>query len=232
MFYWAAFSIGLLGSLHCAGMCAPIALSLPYPDSGKWGRLKGILLYNAGRLITYSLLGLLFGLLGKGLFLAGWQRAVSIGMGLVLLLASLAVIHPERYLLSHPLLSRGYLRLKQLLGAYLSRRGHGSVLLVGLLNGLLPCGLVYVAIAGAVTAEHAWQGMAYMASFGLGTFPLMMAVVWSGVWLKPNLRSAFSRLYPVVLFALGLLLLWRGLLLHVPRSLELWEALGQPVFCH
>lgn len=232
MFYWAAFSMGLLGSLHCAGMCAPIALSLPYPEQQGWKRLKSILLYNSGRLITYSLLGLLFGLLGKGLFLAGWQRGISILMGTGLLLASFSLINPERSLMTNKYLSQAYLWLKQQLGRRLSNTSSTSIFTVGLLNGLLPCGLVYLAIVGALTAEHSWQGMFYMASFGLGTFPLMIAVVWSGMWLKPNLRMIFTRLYPVFLFALGALLIWRGLLLQIPRSLELWEALGQPVFCH
>lgn len=232
MFYWAAFSMGLLGSLHCAGMCAPIALALPYPAHTNWGRLQSILLYNLGRLITYSLLGLIFGLLGKGLFLAGWQQAVSIVMGIFLLLLSFSLFNPERTLLSNGFISRVYFWLKQQLGKRLQRHGNRSIFLVGMLNGILPCGLVYLAIIGALTAEHAWQGMFYMASFGLGTFPLMIAVVWSGTWLKPGIRSIFTRFYPLVLFALAVLLIWRGLLLQIPRSLELWEALGQPVFCH
>lgn len=232
MFYWAAFSMGLLGSLHCAGMCAPIALSLPYPEQTRWGRLKSILLYNTGRLITYSLIGLVFGLMGKGLFFAGWQRAVSIVMGVFLLLVSFSLINPERSLMSNNYVSRAYLWLKQQLGKRLQQKGDRSIFLVGLLNGILPCGLVYLAIVGALTAEHAWQGMFYMASFGLGTFPLMIAVVWSSVWLKPGIRTFFTRFYPVFLFALAILLIWRGLLLQIPRSLELWEALGQPVFCH
>lgn len=232
MFYWAAFSMGLLGSLHCAGMCAPIALALPYPEQSSWGRLRYVLLYNAGRLVTYSLLGLIFGLLGKGLFLAGWQQAISLVMGLILLLASLSFINPERSLMGNARIAQAYLWLKQQLGKRLKNSGATSVFAVGLLNGMLPCGLVYLAIIGAVTAEHSWQGMFYMASFGLGTFPLMVAVVWSGQWLKPGARRAFTRFYPVFLFALAVLLIWRGLLLQIPRSLELWEALGQPVFCH
>lgn len=232
MFYWAAFSMGLLGSLHCAGMCAPIALSLPYPLHSNRERLKSVLLYNTGRLITYSMIGLVFGLLGKGLFLAGWQRSVSMLMGVLLLLVAFSLINPERSLLANRYISRMYFWLRQQLGKHLQQHGNRSIFLVGLLNGMLPCGLVYLAIVGALTAEFAWQGMFYMASFGLGTFPLMIAVIWSGTWLKPSLRSAFTRFYPYVLIALALLLFWRGLLLQFPRSLELWEALGQPVFCH
>ncbi|MCB0631694.1 MAG: sulfite exporter TauE/SafE family protein [Saprospiraceae bacterium] len=232
MFYWAAFSMGLLGSLHCAGMCAPIALSLPYPEQSAGGKLRSILLYNFGRLITYSLIGLVFGLMGKGLFLAGWQRGISIVMGVFLLLVSFSLLNPEKTLMANPAISRAYLWLKRQLGRYMQRTGPFSIFLVGLLNGILPCGLVYLAIIGATTAEHAWQGMFYMASFGLGTFPIMIAVVWSGQWIKPGIRRIFTRFYPVFVFALAVLLIWRGLLLEVPRSLELWEALGQPVFCH
>lgn len=232
MFYWAAFSMGLLGSLHCAGMCAPIALSLPYAEHSTAGKLRSILLYNFGRLITYSLIGLIFGLLGKGLFLAGWQRGISIVMGIFLLLVSFSLFNPERFLMSNSGISRAYLWLKNQLGRFMQRTGPGSIFFVGLLNGILPCGLVYLAIIGAMTAEHAWQGMFYMASFGLGTFPLMIAVVWSGQWIKPNIRRIFTRFYPIFLFTLAVLLIWRGLLLEIPRSLELWEALGQPVFCH
>src|SRR5262245_33676687 len=144
MEYWTAFILGLVGSLHCAGMCGPLALALPSPSHGTPGFIAGRLAYNFGRLITYSLLGMVFGVAGHALWLAGVQRWTSIILGLVLLAG---LIMSRRVALALPF-ARLVERLKLPMSTLLRRRSLPALTLLGLLNGLLPCGLVYVACAG------------------------------------------------------------------------------------
>ena len=75
---WTALVLGLAGSFHCIGMCGPIAFVIPVDRSSKSRMIFQIFLYNLGRIITYSLIGVLFGLIGKGLYLAGFQQRLSI----------------------------------------------------------------------------------------------------------------------------------------------------------
>src|SRR3982751_1635714 len=140
MDYWTAFILGLVGSLHCAGMCGPLALALPNTNHRTAAFLLGRAAYNLGRIATYCLLGFIFGLLGKTLFLAGIQRWVSIALG-VLLLAGLCA--SRKLSLWRPV-SVLVERLKSSMAVMLRRRSFASLAVLGLLNGLLPCGLVYV----------------------------------------------------------------------------------------
>jgi len=86
MIFWSAFLLGLLGSFHCIGMCGPIAFVLPINRSKKSIMFFQSFLYQFGRLITYSFIGFIFGLIGKGLFLAGFQQNLSVFIGLLMIL--------------------------------------------------------------------------------------------------------------------------------------------------
>ena len=148
--YWTAFILGLVGSLHCAGMCGPLALALPAAGRSPAKYLAGRMAYNLGRLITYCLLGVVFGLVGRSLVLAGIQRWVSIALGVALLAGlfatgRLALWQPVKLLVN---------QLKLTMSAMLRRRSLTALGVLGLLNGLLPCGLVYVACAGATEAAR------------------------------------------------------------------------------
>ncbi len=209
----AGLAFGFLGSAHCVGMCGPLALSLPGADRMRGRFLFERLLYNLGRAVTYAGLGGLVGLLGRVVSLAGFQQALSIGVGTLMLLAAAV-----------PWVSRHVRRLEQIPSRLLRRvvepmnrlyqsGGPAAMLAIGLLNGLLPCGFVYAALATAVTAGDALQSMAFMAAFGLGTGPAMLGVSLLGRLLGTTWRARLQRLIPVGLALVGLLLIVRGLAL-------------------
>ena len=231
MEYWAALTIGIFGSLHCVGMCGPIAMALPLTTAEKSKVILQSLLYHTGRIFTYSLLGIMMGLLGWGIVFVGYQKVISIGIGILLILSVLFSISFERKLYNIRWVQLFFDNIKSRLGKLLSIKNNSSAFSIGFLNGFLPCGLVYIALAGAVTTGGVWQGGLYMASFGLGTLPLMFAVMTLGNFN----RQYFLRLrkwIPVGLFLFGLLLIYRGIQLEVPATLEFWETTNFQIMCH
>ena len=204
--------LGLVGSAHCAGMCGPLALALPPTGNTRAVFLAGRVAYNLGRILTYAAMGALFGLLGQTFAVAGLQRWVSLVAGATILLGLLAT---GRFTLSLPL-NRLVTQLKSGFGVLLRRRAVSAMLGVGLLNGLLPCGLVYVACAGATTTGSTLNGVAYMFAFGLGTLPMMLGLSIAGQKLHLALRFKLQKLIPASLVIVGLLLLLRGLALGIP----------------
>lgn len=229
---WTAFTMGLVGSLHCVGMCGPIALALPYQNGSRWRAASNVILYNLGRVFTYALLGTVIGLLGKGLFLAGVQAYFSIGLGVLLLLAAFFSINIERHLLMLPLLQKLNNWVKIQLGALLKQNSRGTLFLIGMLNGLLPCGLVYMAIVGAVTMPSILDGAFYMALFGIGTIPLMLSTAIAGQFISIQWRSRARRLIPVFLAAFALFFIWRGMQFAAPLEMRFWENMDDVPMCH
>ena len=209
---WTALLLGLVGSLHCAGMCGPLVLALPLGTGSTAKFLAGRLSYHAGRILTYCGLGLIFGLVGRSLVLAGIQRWTSISLGLVLLFGlfssrKLALWQPVTGLIA---------ALKRRMSGLLRRRSLWSLALLGLLNGLLPCGLVYVACAGATATSGPVAGMEYMAAFGLGTVPMLLGISFSGRLVPTVVRLQLRKAIPVSVFLLAFLLILRGLSLGIP----------------
>jgi sulfite exporter TauE/SafE len=209
---WTALILGLAGSLHCAGMCGPLALALRPTGNTTTGFVLGRLAYNLGRIITYVLLGAVFGLIGLTFALAGLQRWVSLAAGVVILATFLT---SSRFAATTPL-SRSIGWLKSQLAKVLQQRTLGSLLLLGLLNGALPCGLVYVACAGAVASGGFLSGVQYMLVFGLGTIPMMLSIGLAGKKLHLAIRLKFQKLIPFCRVALAMLLILRGLSLGIP----------------
>ena len=229
---WTAFTIGLFGSLHCVGMCGPIALALPYQGQSRWLAVWKVLLYNLGRTFTYIFLGLLIGLLGKGLFLAGMQRWLSIALGISLVIIAIFSIPVESRLLRSSLVGRFFFFIKSSLGRLLKNNSSPTFFQIGVLNGFLPCGLVYMAIVGAVTMGSTIGGATYMLLFGLGTIPLMLATAFAGQMVTIKVRNTLKRLYPVFLIALAALFIFRGLHFEIPRDMSFWEAMQEVPMCH
>jgi sulfite exporter TauE/SafE len=212
MDYGLALTLGLLGSLHCAAMCGPLQLALPIPPGGAGRILLGRVFYQSGRVLTYGLLGVAGGLVGKSFFLVGLQRWLSIALGVAVLGGFLI---SRQVAMSAPVI-RLVLRLKQAMSAQLRQRSLRSLALLGMLNGLLPCGLVYVALAGAVAQGTLLAGSGYMLVFGLGTTPMMLALSLSGKLFPPALRLKLNQAIPVGICLLAGLLILRGLSLGIP----------------
>ncbi len=213
---YTALMIGLVGSMHCIGMCGPIAIALPLGRKSWFRRTLGGLTYNTGRIFTYGMLGALFGLLGKGIELAGLQRWASIGIGAVMILSVL-----------FPVLFKGKIKLEQFLFGYAGKmvgkfrklftiNSFPSLLLIGLLNGLLPCGLVYVAVAGALNTNDIAGGVLFMIVFGLGTLPVMLAIPLLGNLIGAKFRRRYQHVLSSLVVILGVLFVLRGLSLGIP----------------
>jgi len=224
---WTAFLLGLVGSLHCAGMCGPLALALPATGNSTPAYLLGRVAYNAGRIITYCLLGIVFGLAGWTLLLAGLQRWVSIALGVALLLGLFA---SRRLALARPVTSVVN-QLKASMSVLLRRRSLAGLAVLGLLNGLLPCGLVYVACAGAAATGGVLAGASYMTAFGVGTVPMMLAISLSGNLVPTSLRLKLVKTIPVCVFLLASLLILRGMSLGIPYLSPDMSGSG-PSCCH
>lgn len=211
---WTAFLLGFLGSMHCAGMCGPLALALKSGGNEAQFYLNRFL-YNTGRLITYAVLGLIAGSLGAVISLAGLQQALSITLGLLLLLAALTFLPWLRNFfsgLANPL----HHWVKKGLAHLLQRSSQSGFISIGLLNGLLPCGLVYTALAGAAATGTSLSGAAYMGVFAAGTLPMMLAISWSGEMIPVKWRSVVMKIYPYITIAVAVLLILRGMNLGIP----------------
>jgi sulfite exporter TauE/SafE len=212
MMLWTAILLGLLGGVHCAGMCGPLMLALPRPAGGTARFVAGRIAYQLGRVLTYCALGLIFGLLGTGFALAGVQRFASVALGVTMLIGLLT---STKLLLAAPI-ARLVGKLRSTMSGLLERRSLSSHALLGTLNGLLPCGLVYVACAGAVATGSLLNGVAYMALFGLGTIPVTLGISLTGHLLPATFRLQLARLVPVGVVLVAALLILRGLSLGIP----------------
>ena len=212
--YWTALFLGFVGSLHCVVMCGPIALAIS-GQSSLSRFLISRLFYNLGRIFTYALIGLLFGLLGELISFGGYQQAFSIGMGFFMIMVALAVSSAIRGKVYQPMykLAQG---LKNLLAKWLRTTKLSGTFLLGVLNGLLPCGLVYAGVAGALATADLANGLIYMLVFGLGTFPAMFVMALSGRSLKGLSLINLNRISTAFIFTLGCLLIIRGLDLNIP----------------
>ncbi len=232
---WSAFLIGLFGSFHCIGMCGPIALALPVQKDSRVKLIIGRILYNVGRAITYGIIGILFGLIGQSLSLAGFQQSVSIVAGVLILLM---VILPSKYSQKLYLLKPAYgftNFLKRKFGVLLKQKSVMSVFLIGILNGFLPCGLVYIAVAGAIATGNYLEGAIYMFVFGLGTLPIMLVMSLAGNFISLNVRRRVNKMIPAFLVVLGILFILRGMNLGIPYvspKIQQTEITDDSVICH
>jgi uncharacterized protein len=213
---WTAFLLGFLGSFHCAGMCGPIALALPGNNLQRAKFLKGRFLYNGGRIITYSLLGVIFGIFGLTLSLAGLQQSISILSGVLILTFILLPGNFSTRVGQASGINSLVSKLKVILSKAFKLKGTVALGLIGMLNGLLPCGFVYLALAAALSAPSIWGAGLYMMIFGLGTFPVMMLIAVSGKVLNLNIRNKFNKAVPYIAFVVGVLFILRGLSLGIP----------------
>lgn len=212
----AAFLVGLVGSLHCIGMCGPIAIALPVPDSNNLSFFTGRILYNLGRVVTYAFLGAILGLVGSKIALAGAQQVVSIVLGVVIISAVLLPQKYKNYFAQHPIFQKLAYPLKSNIGVLFKKGTFSAMFLIGILNGFLPCGLVYVALAGAIASGDAISGAAVMILFGLGTVPAMFAASVFGKFINIGIRTKIRKAVPVLAILLGVIFVLRGMNLGIP----------------
>jgi uncharacterized protein len=229
----AGFTLGILSSWHCAGMCGPLALALPVHHLSAAKKSVALLTYQCGRIITYSILGLIFGLAGSRFYIAGMQQWFSLSIGVAILVFAVLYYNGKRTI-RFTILNHFHFFIQKTISRLLrSAKSPSGYLLLGMANGLLPCGLVYLAIAGALTFSNAFRSMAFMASFGAGTVPVMMIAAYAGHLMSYPVRQVMKKAVPVFITAMAIILILRGLNLGIPFiSPELPEEVAKTVSCH
>lgn len=231
---WTGFLIGLFGSLHCIGMCGPIALALPLTSDSQIRILFSRVLYNLGRIITYTFMGLILGALGHRLYFWGFQNYLSIIIGVIILIF-LFIPKKIRTRFTQTGIAAAVLAgFRKIFSGFFRIQNDWGFLFIGIMNGFLPCGLVYAGLAGAISTGDTIKGALFMLSFGIGTFPVMLGVSFLGRYLSAEARSKFAKLVPVFAFILALLFILRGLNLGIPYispSINLYTPEGTYI-CH
>ena len=228
-----AFLLGLISSFHCVGMCGPLAMALPIQHLSVVRRRVSIFLYHAGRMITYTLLGLLFGIVGRHIFIAGFQQWGSIILGSTILLV---VVFQKLFTTFHtpPFIQSFTDTLHNIIRYLWGKHSASSSFLLGMTNGLLPCGMVYFALAGALSSATITSSVLFMILFGAGTLPLMLSVHFAGTtYLSLSFRNKTRKLVPFFIATMGMLLILRGLNLGIPYiSPFLGNETGRVISCH
>lgn len=213
---WSAIIFGLLGSFHCVGMCGPIAFMLPVDRSNTSRKLIQIFTYHFGRLVAYSMIGLVFGVVGKGLYIFGLQQQLSITMGILMI--AIVLIPTKifnKYNFSKPIY-KIISKVKSSLGQALKKKTPDTFLTIGFLNGFLPCGLVYMAVFASLAMGSAFKSSLYMVLFGIGTIPLMTTAIYLGKFLNATVKQRIQKAIPIFVIIIGLLFILRGMGLGIP----------------
>lgn len=214
-FLIAAIVLGFLGGFHCVGMCGPIAMALPVHNKSALQKVFTILIYNFGRIVTYSTFGLLFGAIGQSFVLFGLQQALSIVLGSLILIFVVVSYFGK---VNSPVLSKAYYFIngvKSKLSKLFNKRSYRAFFSIGVLNGLLPCGLVYMALAGAIATGSIVNGALFMVFFGLGTLPFMFAITYYSNLISMKVRNQMRKIVPVVLAVMAVLMILRGMNLGI-----------------
>ncbi|MFN1218576.1 sulfite exporter TauE/SafE family protein [Chryseobacterium kwangjuense] len=212
----SAIALGFASGFHCIGMCGPIALSMGLTKKQATNFYLQNLTYQFGRIATYSLLGAILGIIGEGFEMAGFQQYLTIIAGILLIVMALFSFGGKDFASRIPFLSKFLFSVKSNLGRLLQKADYRSRFTTGILNGFLPCGMVYMALTASLAAGGVWQGASYMALFGLGTLPFMFAVVLAGNLMNQAFRVKVLKAVPVIMIVLGGLFILRGLELGIP----------------
>lgn len=229
--YFSALALGFLGSFHCAGMCGPLALMLPKSSGSKSAVLSGRFIYNAGRVLTYVVIGLLFGMMGLAVAMKGFQRELSVLTGVIIVVTVILSSGKKQRTKSYSTPNIYTTSIRNLLKKLFSKKSYVSLFLIGVLNGLLPCGFVYLAIAGAATTGSLAGGMIYMSLFGLGTFPIMMMLSVMANYAGLKFQKVFSKISPLIAIALALFLIYRGTDMKTDTACNMATPSHKPIYC-
>lgn len=214
--FYVGFILGITGSLHCIGMCGPIALSIPIQHESKYLKFWKAFLYNSGRIITYSFFGLLFGLVGKSFALFGLQQFLSITIGVIILIWLFQFKKINSLLSKINFINNLLFYLRKNISLLFANSSNTSLLTIGILNGFLPCGLVYLAIVGATSFSSLNNSILFMFAFGIGTLPIMFLITILGVQIKLSFKQHLRKVYPLIMGIIACVLILRGMGLGIP----------------
>lgn len=208
--------LGFLTSFHCIGMCGPIALALPLHGNSKLQKLVGGILYNLGRTTTYIIFGFIFGLLGQSLGALGFQRWVSITAGVLIIITVLSPSLFRSNFITSGIFNSLLSKIKYALKKLFSTKSRVSLYSIGLLNGLLPCGPLYMAFIISTGTGNTVNAAFFMLMYGLGTIPLLFLITILGNFISMSVRNKINNLLPVLIVIIGILFILRGLNLGIP----------------
>ncbi len=210
----SALILGFAGSLHCVGMCSPLMISI---TSLHKHAIAQRMLYNIGRILTYAILGGLISIIGSVFIFDRLQTIVSITLGLTLIVLGVTEITSIKI----PVVSGGMIRFTSFIRnkytIFLHRKSALSMLAMGMLNGLLPCGLTYVALTYCLSAQNIYEGTAFMFLFGIGTLPAMIGGSSAIMFLVKRFSLKVGTLTMIAMICAGTMLLARPLLTHHHR---------------
>jgi sulfite exporter TauE/SafE len=198
------------------GMCGPIAIAIPHKSETKLGVVVDDFAYNIGRVITYTVLGALIGIVGATVSLAGYQEILSVIAGVMLLLV---ILVPKKYAnkLTHfSIVGKLVRKLQKHLQFFLQSKNRSSLFILGLLNGLLPCGLVYVALTASLANADILGSALFMTAFGFGTVPIMFVIFFARDMISLDLRQKLLKIVPYGIAIVAILLILRGMSIGIP----------------
>ncbi len=226
------FLMGLLGSVHCIGMCGPLVMALPLSHKTYFQKTISILLYHVGKITSYASLGLVFGMFGSEFPVFGLQRNMSIFIGFAMLVyvVYIFILKPKHF--QFGIFSFLYNDIVRGLSYLFKSKNVVALFFIGILNGLLPCGMIYVALSAALSTQNILQGGALMAFFGLGTVPALLLVALGGQYLNLTFRKKLQKMLPVFIFGMGVLLILRGLNLGIPYLSPHTTIGSEVISCH
>ncbi len=212
MIFFTAWLTGIMGSFHCAGMCGPLAFATPTLGTTTQAKWWSKIIYHLGRIVTYAIMGFLMGSFGYGIQLAGFQRGIGIGTGILMILIG---IWSSKWLENK--IGRFWSPLKtSFFQRWMQKKSWPNLIGLGFLQGLLPCGLVYFALIGSIATQSSLKGAIFMSLFGLGTLPMMLSISLIGHWLDKSKRIHWSKMIPIFSVVVGSLFVLRGLSLGIP----------------
>ncbi len=233
---WSGFLLGLVGSLHCVGMCGPIAFMLPVSHDKPLKKGIQIFLYHLGRLLAYAVIGLVFALVGQGFTAFGYQQHISIAVGVIMIIL---VLIPQSYIKPIKIFTpffRFINGIKSELGKALKQKSYDTFFSLGFLNGFLPCGLVYMAVIAAFATSSFTDSILYMVLFGVGTIPMMTGVIYAQSFIKKYLKFNYKKLIPIAVVIVGLLFILRGMGLGIkyisPKMEAPTDKVEASINCH
>ncbi|MEX1239138.1 MAG: sulfite exporter TauE/SafE family protein [Cyclobacteriaceae bacterium] len=223
-----ALLIGFAGSFHCLGMCSPLAMAV---TSMKPSALFNRFLYNTGRITTYALMGSIVSGAGFLLPFHKFQNIISIALGLALLVIGFGGLRKITIPGLTSLMQKLSSRLKALFGRQLKHKSMGAIVILGALNGLLPCGLTFIALTWCLTLKGPLDGFNFMLLFGAGTLPVMLGVTGILPVLINRFNWNLQRVTTAVLIFSGCILIARVFIIHLPHASSLNQGFADIVLC-
>ncbi len=205
--------MGLTGSLHCVGMCGPIMMFLPFHHFTGTRRVFAIGLYHFTRISVYACMAVVI-FSFRDAFNPRVQQYVSVGLGCILLIAGLASFFSFSRKLKIQLPWTEF--VKKELSHFMGNPALSSIAISGMLNGLLPCGLVYMALSATLVLKAPFQAVFFMYCFGIGTLPALISIIIFKSRIAFFKNGYYKKFTPIIVFSFGCVFLLRGLNLGIP----------------